>query len=114
ARAHRGDPDPATAAAQLVGEGGDHPGAAGGDGVAQAATAPEDVDLVLVDVEEAAGSQRHRGEGLVDLPEVDVAHGQARSFQYLRNDLDCAHAGTRRLDPDRGPGPHSRERCQSV
>ena len=45
--------------------------------MAQAAAAAEDVHDVLVEPERPGGGDAHRGEGLVDLPEGDVAGRQA-------------------------------------
>src|SRR5206468_3550080 len=74
---HRGHPDAATTALQLVDERGHHARAGRGDGMAQTATASGEVHQLLVDAVFTAGRDRHRRERLVDLPKCDVFGLQA-------------------------------------
>src|SRR5437660_12727699 len=70
ARADRRAPEAAAAAAQLVHERAQDARAGGSDRVPEGDRATVDVDLVLVDPEHPDRVQRHRGEGLVDLPQI--------------------------------------------
>ena len=79
-----------------------------GDRMAQAAAAAEDVDDVLVDAEHPGGGDAHRGEGLVDLPEVDVADVEAGAGERLRDRHGRGQAGVGRRHAGRGPRPHDR------
>src|SRR5690348_15767728 len=78
ARADRGAAQPAAAPAQLEHERAEDPRARGADRVAERDRAAVDVDLVLVDPEHPDRVQRHRREGLVDLPQIDVVDLEAR------------------------------------
>ena len=82
-RADRRAAEAAAAPAQLVDERAEDAGARGADRVAERDGAAVDVDAVLVDAEHPDRVQRHRGERLVDLPQVDVARLQARLVQRL-------------------------------
>src|SRR3954454_10782735 len=81
AGADRGDAEAAAAAAQLVDEGADDASAGGADRVPEGDRAAVDVDLLLVDAEHPHRVQRDRGEGLVDLPEVDLVGALADLLQ---------------------------------
>src|SRR5436309_16131901 len=72
AAADRGAAEAAPAPTQLVDQGADDARAGGADRVSEGDRAPVHVDLVLFDAEHSHGVDRHRGERLVDLPEVDV------------------------------------------
>src|ERR1700712_5643545 len=71
------DAEPAATTAQLVDDRAEDAGARSADRVAERDRAAVDVDAVLLDAELADRLQRHGGEGLVDLPQVDVAGLQA-------------------------------------
>src|SRR5688500_863000 len=72
AGADRGAAEAAAAASQLHHERAEDARARGADRVADGDRAAVDVDLLLVDVEHPDRGKRHGGEGLVDLPQVDV------------------------------------------
>src|ERR1700679_2016818 len=71
AGADRGDAEAAATAAELMNECADDAGSRGADRVAEGDRAAVDVDLLLVDAEHPHRVEGDRGEGLVDLPEVD-------------------------------------------
>src|SRR4051794_35576892 len=77
-RAHRYQPAPQIATLQLVEDGADQDRTGGADGMAECDRAAIDVDLVAVEFEVADEFFRDHGEGLVDLEQVDVIHGQTR------------------------------------
>src|SRR5215213_2102232 len=81
ARADRRAAVAAAAAAQLVHERGEDPRARGADRVADGDRAAVDIHALLVDAEHPDRVQRHGGERLVDLPQVDVAGLQARLLE---------------------------------
>src|ERR1700759_4671856 len=83
ARADRGAAEAAAATAQLIDQGAEDARARGADGMAQRDRPAVDVDLVLVDAEHPDRVERDRGEGLVDLPQVDVLSAQAGLLQRL-------------------------------
>src|SRR6185295_284502 len=83
ARADRRHAEPAAAAAQLVHERHQDARAARPDRVAQRNRAAVHVHLRLVHPEHAHGVERHRGERLVDLEQVDLVHRQARRLERL-------------------------------
>src|SRR5256714_192869 len=83
ARADRCAAQPAAAAAQLEHEAAEDARARGADGVSQRDGPAVDVDALLVDAQHADRVQGHRGEGLVDLPEVDVARLPSRLLERL-------------------------------
>src|SRR6266704_3675690 len=72
---------------QLVDECGEHPAAGRRDRVADGAAAAVDVDLGRVDVQDPDAGDAHGRERLVDLEERDVADGQARALECLRDRL---------------------------
>src|ERR1700742_3304997 len=72
ARADRGAAEAAAATAQLIDQRAQDARPGGPDRVSEGNGTAVDVDLVLVDPQHADGVERHRGEGLVDLPQVDV------------------------------------------
>ena len=114
ARAHRRDTDSASATAQFVHQRGQHPGAAGGDRVAQAAAAAVDVDQLFVEPVFAARRDRHRRERLVDLPQRDVAGRQSGAVEHLADHLHRAQTGVPRLDGGRGPRLDRAQHLQPV
>src|SRR4051794_38526581 len=77
ARADRRDSETAAAAAQLVHERHEDAGAARADRMAEGDRAAVDVDLRLIHAEHPHRVDRHRGERLVDLEEVDVVDREA-------------------------------------
>src|SRR6476469_3891560 len=81
AGADRGDAETAAAATQLMDEGADQTGAGGADRVAEGDRPAVDVDVLLADSEDPHRADRDRGEGLVDLPEVDVLGALADLLQ---------------------------------
>src|SRR5450755_2291847 len=83
ARADRRAAEATAAAAQLVDERAEDARAGGADRVAEGDRAAVDVHAVLVDPQHADRVQGDRGEGLVDLPNVDVLRLQAGLLQGL-------------------------------
>src|SRR4029077_16075365 len=81
--AHAPHHGPPTTAALLMDEGHHHAGAGHRHGVTEAATAADRVDDLLVEAEQARGAHAHRGERLVDLPQVDVADREAGPVERL-------------------------------
>src|SRR5947207_11185255 len=69
ARANRGAPEPAAAPAQLVDQRAEDASPRDADGVTERHSTSVDVDLLLVDAQHPDRVQRHRGKGLVDLPQ---------------------------------------------
>src|SRR5204863_3945627 len=69
ARADRRAAQPAAAAAQLEHQAAEDARARSADGVTQRDGAAVDVDALFIDAEHANRVQRHRSEGLVDLPQ---------------------------------------------
>src|SRR5680860_1575987 len=72
AGADRGDAEPAAATTELVDERTDYARAGGADRVTEGDRAAVDVDVLLIDAEHPHRVERDRGEGLVDLPDVNV------------------------------------------
>jgi hypothetical protein len=81
ARADRGAAEAAASAFELVDERAENAGAGGADRVAEGNRAAIDVNARVVDREGPDRVERDRGEGLVDLPEIDVPHGEADAIQ---------------------------------
>src|SRR5665647_471195 len=77
ATAESGRTDAATTAFELQHEVQGNPGPGHADGVPDGDRASIDVDLVCVDPENLRGGQPHRGEGLVDLDQVEVPRADA-------------------------------------
>src|SRR6516162_5617791 len=100
AGAHGGHADAAAAAAQLVHQGHDHPGAGGGHRVAERAAAAVHVDLLRVEFEQLDGGHAHRRERLVDLEQVHLVGRQGGTGQRLRDRLDRGEPGPRGVDAD--------------
>src|SRR5947209_10938307 len=84
AGADRGAPEAATAAAQLEHQRAEDPCSRGADRVAERNRSAVHVDLVLVDAQHPHRVEGDRGEGLVDLPQVDVVRLQAGLLERLR------------------------------
>ena len=72
------------------------------------------VHLVLVDLEHPHGVDRHRGEGLVDLPEVDVGGLLADPVQRLHGGLRGGLGEVREVVCDLSVGKHRRDRALPV
>ena len=106
AGAHRGDADAAAATLQLVDQRGDHPRTRCRNGMAEAAAASGEVHQLLVEPVFAARRDRHRGEGLVDLPQRDVGRLQAGPVEHLADHLHGAESAVTRRDTGCRPGPH--------
>src|SRR5689334_13760214 len=85
AAAERGRAEATAAAAQLQCEVQCYPRTGGSDRVAHRDRTSVDVDRARVDPEVPYGLQSHRGEGFVDLEEVDVGRGQPRAAQRPRD-----------------------------
>src|SRR4051812_40797256 len=83
ARADRRHAEAAAPAAQLVDDRAEDACARGADRMAEGDRAAVDIDAVLLDAQLPDRLQRHGGEGLVDLPQVDVARLQAGLVQRL-------------------------------
>ena len=86
----------------------------GADRVAERDRAAVDVDLVLVDAEHPHRVERDRGEGLVDLPEVDVV---GRLADLLQRELRRLGRRPRQVGEVVGDGPvgeHRGERLVAV
>src|SRR5680860_1120464 len=83
AGADRGDAEPAAATTELVDERTDYARAGGADRVTEGDRAAVDVDVLLIDAEHPHRVERDRGEGLVDLPDVDVLGSLADLLQGL-------------------------------
>ena len=66
-----------------MGEGEEEAEAGGGERVAEGDRAAVDVDLAGVDLQRAGGRHGDAGEGLVDLPQVDVLRAQPLAFEQL-------------------------------
>ena len=75
--AHRRDPVAAAAAAELVQERGGEAGAGAAERVAEGDRAAVDVEALLVDSELADAGEHLRGEGLVQLDQVDLVELEA-------------------------------------
>src|SRR5690606_33894064 len=83
AAAERRDPGAAAPAPQLQGEGEDEPGAGHPDRVTQRDRPAVDVDDVLAHPQVAHRPDGDRGEGLVDLNQVQVGEGHAGLVQRM-------------------------------
>src|SRR5674476_664809 len=77
AAAERGHTDAATTALELQDQVQGDPGPRHADGVSEGDRASVDVDPVRVDPKKLGGSQAHRGEGLVDLDQVQIGGADA-------------------------------------
>ena len=73
----------AVGALELVQRLGDEDGAGAAERVAEGDGAAVGVDLGQVGAELARPGQHHRGEGLVDLDQVDVGHRQAGALEQV-------------------------------
>src|SRR5262245_32802833 len=95
ADAHRRDPVAAAAAAELVKEGGGEAGAGAAERVAEGDRAAVDVEPLLVDPELADAGEDLRGEGLVELDQVDLVELEAGGGEGTGDRLDRAdpHVG---------------------
>src|SRR4051812_3718225 len=85
ADAERGDAVPGAAAPELPGERGDETSSRATQRVAEGDRAAVDVEALFVDPELAHAGDHLRGEGLVDLDQVDVAQLQLRRGQRARD-----------------------------
>ena len=106
----------AVAALQLVEGGRDQAGAGRADGVSQRDGAAVDVHLVHVGVVNLRPAQHDRGEGLVDLDQVDVAQRHSRLRQHALGGLDRAVEVVVRLRADQclGTQPGARLEAQRL
>src|ERR1044072_5366239 len=95
ADAHRRDPVLAAAAAQLTDQGGGEASAGAAERVAEGDRAAVDVELLFVDAELAGAGEHLRGEGLVELDQVDLLEGETGRVERAGN-------RQRRADPHVG------------
>src|SRR5262245_9962273 len=109
-RADRRDADAATAATELVDERADDAGARSADRVAERDRPAVDVDVVLFDAEHAHRVEGDRGEGLVDLPEVDVLGALADLLQRLLGGVGRGFRQVGEVVGDRAVGEHASQR----
>jgi hypothetical protein len=75
----------------------------------EAAAAPEDVDDPVVEAQLPDRPHAHRGERLVDLPEVHVVDAEPRPPERLGDHLGRGEARLGRRHADGRPRPHDRE-----
>ena len=92
----------------------DEPRPAHAEGMADRDRAAIDVDLLGIDAERVAAIERLRGEGLVQLPEVDVGDLQAVALQQARHGEDRADAHLVGLAAGRGEAAEDAERRQAA
>ncbi len=104
AHAQGREPVPAVAAAQLVQERDDEARAAHPERVAERDRAPVDVHPLLVEAELADNGEALRGEGLVELDEVERARIDSRASQELSHRGDRADPHHARIDARDGRG----------
>src|SRR5690349_8280362 len=81
ADAQRDERDIAITALELVERGTEQHRAGRAERMPERDRSPVDVDALGIDVQLALGVERNGGEGLVDLPEIDVRHFHARFFE---------------------------------
>ena len=117
--AERRQPVAAAPPAQLVGERAEQPGARAAERVADRDGAAVDVQLVVVDAQLAHGCEHLRGEGLVELDQVDVLDPKSGTVERLarRGHRADAHVGgvdaRRRRSPRCGPAARGRARSRA-
>src|SRR5579872_646887 len=92
ADAHRADDELGAAPLSFDQRVPDHPRPRHAIGMANRDRAAIDVQLVVRDAEPIAAIDDLAGEGLVQLPQIDVVYGQAVLFQQLRHGEDRADA----------------------
>src|SRR3989344_5277327 len=112
-RAQRDEPRAQVAALQFVEHGADQHRPRGPQRVAQCDRAAIDVDAL---VRRAGGphvAKHHRGEGLVDLEQIDVTNGHARAAQGLLRGRGGTVEHQGRLAADGSVGPHPGARTQA-
>ena len=114
AEAERREAVAAAAPLELVEERRDDAGAACADGVSERDRAAVHVDLVPVEVQLAAVRQRLRGEGLVDLDEVERLDRQLDPVQQPSNAYDRRQEQPARLDLRLGVADDPGEGRQAV
>src|SRR4029079_11496991 len=102
ADAHRRDAVATAAAAQLVEEGDDQPGAAHPQRMAERDRAAVDVDLFRVEPELTDHGEALRGERLVQLDEIEVVDGDAGPLEQLPHGRDRPDAHHPRIDAGHG------------
>src|SRR5262245_19057028 len=93
---------PAASALQLVEQRGQQLGARAAERVAEGDGAAVDVGLGQVGARLELPGQHDRGEGLVDLEQVDVVDRQARAFEHLVGGGDGPGQHGDRIDPGQG------------
>src|SRR6185295_5961644 len=99
--AERGDAPLLPGVLQRLEQGDEHPGARGTDGVTERGRATADVHLVRVELEDLVVGDSDDGEGLVDLPEVDVGGGGLGPLEELPDRVGGGDGELHRL-PGRG------------
>jgi hypothetical protein len=82
--------------------------------VAERDRATVDVDLVLVELEHPQRVERHRGERLVDLPEVDVLGAQTDLGERLPGGVGGCASEVGEVVGDRGLGDDRRQHSLAV
>jgi hypothetical protein len=98
ADAHRGEPEPTTGPAELVHEHRDEPAAAHPERMAERDRATVHVDLRRVETQLVDADERLRGEGLVELDEVEVVDRDAGSLEGLPARWDRSDPHDGRID----------------
>src|SRR5690554_6087226 len=106
--AHANDGVAATGACQLMDRLDDENGAGRADGVPKGDAAAVGVDPGGVDIQVLDNRQCLSGEGLVELPEVDLLAGDAGRCQQLLDGRYGPDAHVARVDADHGAGHQSR------
>src|SRR5699024_1168576 len=105
--AQGGEAVAALACAEAVEQGGGHAGAGGAPGVAERDRPAVDVELVVVDAEILGGRQHLRGEGLVELDQVDVVDGHVGERERPTGRLDGPEPHDLGADPGDAGGDHT-------
>src|SRR5262249_48724698 len=90
------------------------PGAGHAEGMADRDRAAIDVVLLGIDAELVARIEALAGEGLVELPEIDVVDLQAMALEKLRHGVDRADAHLVGLAAGRGPGDEAAHRIEAA
>src|SRR5581483_5601591 len=113
ADAQGGEAEPAVAAAQLVEERDDEAGAAHAEGMAERDRTAVDVHLFLVEPELADDGEGLRGEGLVELDQVDLLERHTRPREQLLDRRDRPDAHDAWIDAGRGRADERAERLDA-
>src|SRR6266481_5013586 len=112
--AHGDDAPLGLAPASLLQDVAGEPGAGHAEGMTDRDRAAIDVVLLGIDAELVARIEALAGEGLIELPEIDIVDLEAVALQQLRHGVDRADAHLVRLAARRRPGDEAAERLKTA